>query len=368
MAGTVNNIGTFSSDDSESIRLVASFQDDSVTNSALYFDMMRLKSTPTCDRASDNKNIISFQDWFQNIGVPKNVTAHQIIESQSVNFDVPIDKLSTQEELRQIKQDMTRDFHMVELPDILQPHKADIEYVRLFDTRDFETHSNILFGASPRDLPAKEGENLIEHLKHLSKSVTLRGNNDKIDFFMSHSWSDSNNKVDALSWFIENFKREKGRYPTLWFDRVCVDQNKVSDDISLLPIHIGACDRMLIIMGKTYMTHLWCIWELFMLFTFCNTELALERIQILCIEDGFDPIEAFRHFEINSAHCYDPNEEFRLRYLMLEVVGERVLKRSIKALKKLKEMGRIITLNEMKPFSTETTDSARQTVISVNDN
>ena len=57
------------------------------------------------------------------------------------------------------------------------------------------------------------------------------------------------------------------------------------DGISVLPINIGACSKMLILLGKTYFERMWCVWEeLFILFFFCKKELALEQIAIVCID------------------------------------------------------------------------------------
>ena len=44
---------------------------------------------------------------------------------------------------------------------------------------------------------------------------------DKIDFFISHSWSDQGHaKFKALSAIASTFRKEKGREPTFWFDKV----------------------------------------------------------------------------------------------------------------------------------------------------
>lgn len=51
-------------------------------------------------------------------------------------------------------------------------------------------------------------------------------NNQKIDFFISHSWSDSPEwKKKSLIKFSDDFKAKHGRYPTFWFDKLCLDQS-----------------------------------------------------------------------------------------------------------------------------------------------
>ena len=57
---------------------------------------------------------------------------------------------------------------------------------------------------------------------------------------------------------------------------------------------------MLVLMSKTYMKRLWCVWELFTLFTFCNKEMALERIVIVPIEEDVDIIQELMTFDINK--------------------------------------------------------------------
>lgn len=124
-------------------------------------------------------------------------------------------------------------------------------------------------------------------------------------------------------------------------------------------------------MGKTYMTRLWynitsllilvvttltklfrCIWELFMLFTFCNKELGLERMQIICIDDNIDIVSEIENFDIDKAHAFDPNEEYRLRHIMMEVVQgdakESKVKQSFTHMVNLLHQGKVSTI-ELKP-------------------
>ena len=58
------------------------------------------------------------------------------------------------------------------------------------------------------------------------------------------------------------------------------------DGISVLPINIGACSKMLILLGKTYLERLWCVWEeLFTLFTLQQRAAGTgERISIVCMD------------------------------------------------------------------------------------
>ena len=81
-----------------------------------------------------------------------------------------------------------------------------------------------------------------------------------------------------------------------------------------------------------------------MLFTFCNKELGLERMQIICIDDDIDVVEEIEKFDIDSAHAFDPNEEYRLRYIMLHVVGADKVKESFKHMVNLVNQGKVTTI------------------------
>lgn len=195
---------------------------------------------------------------------------------------------------------------------------------------------NKLFLTSPREMG-----NEAERSKIYSLSQPADPRKKKIDFFISHSWlDDAKWKEEALSKFAEDFKKRHFRYPTFWFDKVCIDQNNPSDGIAVLPINIGACEGVLVLLGPTYMSRLWCIWELFSLFTFCNRELALERLKIIPVHDGKSVVnlaEQVNNFNIDNAHCFDPNEEFKLRHLMIDVIGDKELTESLKTIQQHEE-------------------------------
>ena len=70
-------------------------------------------------------------------------------------------------------------------------------------------------------------------------------------------------------------------------------------------------------------THCRCVWELFTLLSFSTLEHAQERITLAAFtadgvldgkhKDGLDDLVAYN---VSSAHCYDPNEEARLRSII----------------------------------------------------
>lgn len=149
---------------------------------------------------------------------------------------------------------------------------------------------------------------------------------ERIDFFLSHSWHDDN----ALKWkelckVVEAFKKKNGRGPTLWLDKVCIDQTAIADGLRVLPVNVVACDKMLVMWGETYPTRLWCIWEIFTLSAFMREEQLADRLEVVPFGgDGVeakDPVTQVANFNVRDARCYDPNELAKLR-TVIGAVGE----------------------------------------------
>ena len=112
------------------------------------------------------------------------------------------------------------------------------------------------------------------------------------------------------------------RYPLLWLDKVCINQNDTSQAISVLPIIIGGCKQVLVLLSSSYLKRLWCVWELFTLFSFCNKELALERVTVIhCPSKGEDLTQVVETFHLDTAHCFDPNEEYKLRQIIHDITS-----------------------------------------------
>ena len=99
------------------------------------------------------------------------------------------------------------------------------------------------------------------------------------DAFISHSWQDPPEpKWAALSAWAEAFEAEHGRPPSVWLDKLCIDQRNVQEALACLPIFLAGCDRLLVLAGPTYSSRLWCVMELF---TFLKMGAPLERITVL---------------------------------------------------------------------------------------
>ena len=118
---------------------------------------------------------------------------------------------------------------------------------------------------------------LLERLtSHWRSEPRLMG---QCDAFISHSWSDPPGpKWAALSAWAEAFEEEHGRLPTVWLDKLCIDQRNVQEALACLPIFLAGCDRLLVLAGPTYSSRLWCVMELF---TFLKMGAPLDRIAVL---------------------------------------------------------------------------------------
>lgn len=167
----------------------------------------------------------------------------------------------------------------------------------------------------------------------MSISRPLR-QDEELDFFLSHSWhDDAVEKFEKLTAFVGNFQRARGRDPTFWLDKVCIDQNHIADGLKVLPVNVMECTRMLVLCGPTYPTRLWCVWELCTLMSFLSVDETLERLEIVGMgtDPSVDGMALLEHFRVDNARCYDPNEDRKLRRA-IRGVGEDIFEKRVRLL------------------------------------
>lgn len=125
----------------------------------------------------------------------------------------------------------------------------------------------------------------------------------QVDAFVSHSWSDGHvAKWAALAGWSAAFEGSFGRQPVLWLDKACIRQSNIVDDLPCLPIWVVASRRLLVLLGETFVTRLWCAMELY---TFVRMGGAPERISVL-VPDGRSRDEALaliNTFDVEAAQC-----------------------------------------------------------------
>jgi len=178
---------------------------------------------------------------------------------------------------------------------------------------DWQTFTEELF-----DSQSVRAENAPK-LYHLSRAVAP---GEKVDFFISHCWSDDGKrKFSALTEVANTFFSKHRRYPTFWFDKLCFDQDKIGDGLRVLSINIMMCREILALYGNLYSGRLWCVWEIFTLFSFANSESAILRLHLCPIAEGLDLSSELLKFDVSNAHCYDPNEEAKIRKIIKSAGG-----------------------------------------------
>jgi hypothetical protein len=95
-----------------------------------------------------------------------------------------------------------------------------------------------------------------------------------IDAFVSHSWRDDPTaKFTALGRWCDRFQKNNYRWPMLWIDKFCIDQENISDGLKCLPVSVMGCEKFLVLWGDSYIHRLWCVWELYMLLV-CSQSVA----------------------------------------------------------------------------------------------
>jgi len=93
----------------------------------------------------------------------------------------------------------------------------------------------------------------------------------EIDWFVSHSWrDDAKLKWAALVEEADSFKAQNGRWPVIWLDKVCIDQANITQSLKCLPVYVFACKEMLVLGGPTYLSRLWCVWEMYTRFAIAS--------------------------------------------------------------------------------------------------
>eukprot|EP00928_Gymnodinium_smaydae_P032951 TRINITY_DN23740_c0_g5_i1.p1 TRINITY_DN23740_c0_g5~~TRINITY_DN23740_c0_g5_i1.p1 ORF type:complete len:690 (-),score=60.36 TRINITY_DN23740_c0_g5_i1:294-2363(-) len=149
----------------------------------------------------------------------------------------------------------------------------------------------------------------------VSHARPLREDEERIDFFISHSWhDDAELKYAQLQVIADAFFHRHGREPTFWLDHVCIDQNQILDGLRTLPVNILACNQVIVLCGKTYLSRLWCAWEMCTRMSFDPPEVAQSSIMVRPLGDlsSCELDASFKQFDIMKARCYDPNEEARV--------------------------------------------------------
>eukprot|EP00929_Paragymnodinium_shiwhaense_P111339 TRINITY_DN7926_c0_g1_i1.p1 TRINITY_DN7926_c0_g1~~TRINITY_DN7926_c0_g1_i1.p1 ORF type:complete len:373 (+),score=39.93 TRINITY_DN7926_c0_g1_i1:1273-2391(+) len=73
------------------------------------------------------------------------------------------------------------------------------------------------------------------------------------DAFVSHSWHDhAETKWRAMQSWRASFHIVTNLEPVIWFDKACIDQSNIEDDLRFLPVFVSGCKELLILCGPSY--------------------------------------------------------------------------------------------------------------------
>jgi len=137
------------------------------------------------------------------------------------------------------------------------------------------------------------------------------------DAFVSHSWHDNGSqKWDTLKAWCEHFERKENRWPQLWLDKVCIDQQNIDADLKCLPIFLAGCEKMLVLAGSTYTSRLWCCVELFVYMQMIVDDPSRQKPIIKTLGADNAEIEQVRAawltFDAAKCSCFKPEDKTRM--------------------------------------------------------
>merc|ERR1712048_1344882 len=146
------------------------------------------------------------------------------------------------------------------------------------------------------------------------------------DAFLSHSWHDSAAaKWTAFQNWRSSFIAKHGREPNIWFDKACIDQNNVEEDLKGLPVFLYGCKELLILCGPTYLERLWCIVELFTFVHVCGNTNKVTELQlcgVAAVESDQDAIQrAVDDFEAEKCACFNPLDKEKMLEIIVAAFG-----------------------------------------------
>ena len=113
--------------------------------------------------------------------------------------------------------------------------------------------------------------------------------------FMSHSWQD-----DGAKKFARLHEHAWGATePTIWLDKACIPQTDIDASLAVLPIFLAGCQQLLVILGPSYPTRLWCVMELFV---FLRMGGQRSDMVVKLLDESAEA--GLRRFDAAKARCY----------------------------------------------------------------
>lgn len=143
--------------------------------------------------------------------------------------------------------------------------------------------------------------------------------------FISHSWHDDPMaKWTALQdWRSRFIEQHSGREPALWIDKCCIDQRDIAADLRCLPIYLSGCRKLVVLIGETYLSRLWCIIELFSFVHMGRSLDCIEFIPVGCSPTSQSPLNnSVACFDANQCECFDPKDKDKMLQIICAAFGD----------------------------------------------
>ena len=118
------------------------------------------------------------------------------------------------------------------------------------------------------------------------------------DAFVSHAWRDNagQRKFERLrdhAWGIAE--------PTIWLDQACLEQNRITESMALLPVFLAGCNSFICLPGAYYTSRLWCVLEIFV---YLHISASPEAVFVLPLDENDSKLRAsLQHVSTADLEC-----------------------------------------------------------------
>ena len=138
----------------------------------------------------------------------------------------------------------------------------------------------------------------------------------EVHAFVSHSWSDDGTlKYDKLHEWARELGGDDDKL--VWLDKSCINQLDIDASLSCLPVFLSGCQKLLMLIGPTYITRLWCVMEVFIFMrikdvgaTAGSKQLISELLTVKLLGDNTDLMPSLARFDAAKAQCrYDRDRQ-----------------------------------------------------------
>lgn len=101
--------------------------------------------------------------------------------------------------------------------------------------------------------------------------------------------------------------------------QACIDQNDIDASLQCLPIFLSGCQRLLVLLGPSYTSRLWCVMEMF-----TYLQMGGDREHIVVYAFGKEAQSSIAEFDASKAHCFLDRDRQRLLAVIESGFGDLV--------------------------------------------